>query len=181
MRLLCFGIPFLRERPVAALKGAGIATLVHLRKRSSPARGTGTGLSAVGAHHRWGQERVSRRRSEAPPPGSLLYRPRLPAVPCPRCPGSPRSTLTSPRPPPPPSATAQCAPLMTRLFVQTAASPTSRAARASQAPLTPAAPGARGAKPTVDASRLPQSGDECYLQSHRVFCRRGVARTEKTV
>lgn len=76
MRLLCFGIPFLRERPVVALKGAGIATLVHLGKRSSPARGTGTGLSAVGAHHRWGQERVSRRRSEAPPPGSLLCRPR---------------------------------------------------------------------------------------------------------
>lgn len=169
MRLLCFGIPFLRERPVVALKGAGIATFVHLGKRSSPARGTGTGLSAVGAHHRWGQERVSRRRSEAPPPGSLLCRPRLPAVPCPRCPGSPRSTLTSPRPPPPPSATAQCAPLVTRLFVQTAASPASRAARASQAPLTPAAPGARGAKPTVDASRLPQSGDECYVQSHQRF------------
>lgn len=156
MRLLCFGIPFLRERPVAALKGAGIATLVHLGKRSSPARGTGTGLSAVGAHHRWGQERVSRRRrSEAPPPGSLLCRPRLPAVPCPRCPGSPRSSLTSPRPPPPPSATAQCAPLVTRLFVQTAASPASRAARASQAPLTPAAPGARGAKPTVDRREPP--------------------------
>lgn len=79
MRLLCFGIPFLRERPVAALKGAGIATLVHLGKRSSPARGTGTGLSAVGAHHRWGQERVSRRRSEAPPPGCPL--PSLPWLP----------------------------------------------------------------------------------------------------
>lgn len=81
MRLLCFGTPFLRERLVVALKGAGIATLVHLGKRSLPARGTGTGLSAVPTtggvrSHRWGQERVSRRRSEAPPPGSLLCRPR---------------------------------------------------------------------------------------------------------